>query len=95
MIFLLVMNGMLTSVSNNFFPLSDSTRLQITYNIHLCMFKQVNRDGARYELGWTSMGVCVCVCVCYVVHIRFLGRYVLPKTPSKTVMVNMVSPPIV
>ncbi len=62
-IFLLAMNGMLTSVSNYFFPLSDSTRLQITYNIHLCMFKQVNRDGARYELGWTSMGVCVCVCV--------------------------------
>ncbi len=61
MIFKLALNGMLTSVSNYF---STVWLSQDTDNMHLCMSKQVNRDGAIFELGWTSRCVCVCVCQC-------------------------------
>lgn len=54
-------------------PLSDSTMLQY-------LFIQVHRDGASFDLGWASRCVCVSMLVCcYVVPMRFLGHYVLPK----------------
>lgn len=74
MIVQLAIFGMLTSISNYF---SDSSRLRITNDIKLCLFKQVHWAETRFELGWTSG----CVRVCYVVPIRFLARqYVLLKT---------------